>query len=339
MSSVSMRQMLEAGVHFGHQTRFWNPKMAQYHLRRAQQDPHHQPREDAAAVRGGGGLRQAASSPMAARVLFVGTKRSAREAIAARSGALRHALREPALAGRHAHQLQDHPPVDQAPGRARRADRQRRLDKRGKKEAQHAAPRDGEAREEPGRHQGHGGPAGRAVRHRRRPREASRSTRRRSSASRWSRSSTPTARRTASTTSIPGNDDAMRAIQLYAAGMADAVLEGKLGGAARGGRRRRVRRAGRGGQAARRRARPRRRAAAPAASSRRCAASLRRRAEPAVDAAAELAEADPEESRRGRHGRAARPPAKAPAAPDAARRRRRAGRGRGCAAPRRQSDA
>src|SRR3954469_25276386 len=30
MSSVSMREMLEAGVHFGHQTRFWNPKMAPY---------------------------------------------------------------------------------------------------------------------------------------------------------------------------------------------------------------------------------------------------------------------------------------------------------------------
>ena len=28
--SVTMRQMLEAGVHFGHQTRFWNPKMAEY---------------------------------------------------------------------------------------------------------------------------------------------------------------------------------------------------------------------------------------------------------------------------------------------------------------------
>ncbi|HLF23391.1 MAG TPA: 30S ribosomal protein S2, partial [Burkholderiales bacterium] len=27
MSSVTMRQMLEAGVHFGHQTRFWHPKM------------------------------------------------------------------------------------------------------------------------------------------------------------------------------------------------------------------------------------------------------------------------------------------------------------------------
>jgi small subunit ribosomal protein S2 len=28
--STTMRQMLEAGVHFGHQTRFWNPKMANY---------------------------------------------------------------------------------------------------------------------------------------------------------------------------------------------------------------------------------------------------------------------------------------------------------------------
>ncbi len=30
MSSVTMRQMLEAGVHFGHQTRYWNPQMAPY---------------------------------------------------------------------------------------------------------------------------------------------------------------------------------------------------------------------------------------------------------------------------------------------------------------------
>ena len=28
--SVTMREMLEAGVHFGHQTRFWNPKMAPF---------------------------------------------------------------------------------------------------------------------------------------------------------------------------------------------------------------------------------------------------------------------------------------------------------------------
>ncbi len=30
MSKVTMRQMLEAGVHFGHQTRYWKPKMANY---------------------------------------------------------------------------------------------------------------------------------------------------------------------------------------------------------------------------------------------------------------------------------------------------------------------
>ena len=30
MSVLSMKQLLEAGVHFGHQTRRWNPKMAPY---------------------------------------------------------------------------------------------------------------------------------------------------------------------------------------------------------------------------------------------------------------------------------------------------------------------
>ena len=30
MAVVSMKQLLEAGVHFGHQTRRWNPKMASY---------------------------------------------------------------------------------------------------------------------------------------------------------------------------------------------------------------------------------------------------------------------------------------------------------------------
>ena len=34
MAVVSMKQLLEAGVHFGHQTRRWNPKMAKYICRR-----------------------------------------------------------------------------------------------------------------------------------------------------------------------------------------------------------------------------------------------------------------------------------------------------------------
>lgn len=40
MAVVSMKQLLEAGVHFGHQTRRWNPKMAPY-LHRAERDLYH----------------------------------------------------------------------------------------------------------------------------------------------------------------------------------------------------------------------------------------------------------------------------------------------------------
>jgi len=86
--AISMRQMLEAGVHFGHQTRFWNPKMAQYifgernkiHIINLEKS---QPMfaEAAAFARG--------VAADGGTVLFVGTKRSAREAIqkeAARCG-------------------------------------------------------------------------------------------------------------------------------------------------------------------------------------------------------------------------------------------------------------
>lgn len=78
--AISMRQMLEAGVHFGHQTRFWNPKMAQYifgernkiHIINLEKS---QPMfEEAAAF-----ARHVAAD--GGTVLFVGTKRSAREAV------------------------------------------------------------------------------------------------------------------------------------------------------------------------------------------------------------------------------------------------------------------
>ncbi len=80
MSKVSMRQMLEAGVHFGHQTRYWSPKMAPYlfgernkiHIFNLEKS---QPMlEDALNYLG----KLAANY---GKVLFVGTKRSAREAI------------------------------------------------------------------------------------------------------------------------------------------------------------------------------------------------------------------------------------------------------------------
>jgi len=85
MPGVSMRQMLEAGVHFGHQTRFWNPKMAQYifgernkiHIINLEKT---QPLyTDAANF-----IKSVISD--GGKVLFVGTKRSAREAVQREAG-------------------------------------------------------------------------------------------------------------------------------------------------------------------------------------------------------------------------------------------------------------
>ena len=82
MTGMSMRQMLEAGVHFGHQTRFWNPKMSPYifgernriHIINLE---HSLPMfVEAAAF-----IKNVVAD--GGKVLFVGTKRSAREAIAA----------------------------------------------------------------------------------------------------------------------------------------------------------------------------------------------------------------------------------------------------------------
>ena len=76
--SVTMRQMLEAGVHFGHQTRYWNPKMAPYifgdrnkiHIINLEKTlPMYQ---DAMKF-----MRKLASNK--GNILFVGTKRQARE--------------------------------------------------------------------------------------------------------------------------------------------------------------------------------------------------------------------------------------------------------------------
>ena len=87
--SVTMRQMLEAGVHFGHQTRYWNPKMAPYifgarnkiHIINLEKSlPMYQ---EALKY-----VRQLTSNK--GTILFVGTKRQAREIVkeeAQRAGA------------------------------------------------------------------------------------------------------------------------------------------------------------------------------------------------------------------------------------------------------------
>lgn len=77
-----MREMLEAGVHFGHQTRYWNPKMAEYIF--GQRNKIHivnLERTVEKYLEASQFLRQVAAR--GGNVLFVGTKRSAREILAA----------------------------------------------------------------------------------------------------------------------------------------------------------------------------------------------------------------------------------------------------------------
>ena len=80
MTQVTMRQMLEAGVHFGHQTRYWNPKMGPY-IFGARGKIHIINLEKTLplftdAMNFISGIAQKRGT-----ILFVGTKRSAREAI------------------------------------------------------------------------------------------------------------------------------------------------------------------------------------------------------------------------------------------------------------------
>lgn len=80
MSQVSMREMLQAGVHFGHQTRYWNPKMGQYifgarnkiHIINLE---HTVPAFNSALD----ALKTMASQKK--KILFVGTKRAAQKVI------------------------------------------------------------------------------------------------------------------------------------------------------------------------------------------------------------------------------------------------------------------
>ena len=85
MADVTMRQMLEAGVHFGHQTRYWNPKMAPFifgernkiHIINLEKSLP-MAREACAFVK--------ATVADGGKILFVGTKRAARDSIRNHAG-------------------------------------------------------------------------------------------------------------------------------------------------------------------------------------------------------------------------------------------------------------
>ncbi|TLY81090.1 MAG: 30S ribosomal protein S2 [Gammaproteobacteria bacterium] len=225
MPGVSMRQMLEAGVHFGHQTRFWNPKMAPFifgernriHIINLEKT---QPMYSEAAqfIRGviaDGG-----------KVLFVGTKRSARESIQKEAErALQPYVNQRWLGG----MLTNFKTIRQSIKRLseiRELAASGALEKRGKKEATQLRREMDKLEKSLGGIQGMESlpdalfvvDVGHEI----------------IAIHEAKKLGIPVVAVVDTNCSpdgidyvIPGNDDAMRAIQLYAAGIADAVLEGK----------------------------------------------------------------------------------------------------------------
>lgn len=80
MANVSMRQMLEAGVHFGHQTRYWNPRMAPY-IYGARSKIHIINLEKTLPLYNDAVNFLGKLTSRGGKTLFVGTKRAARQAI------------------------------------------------------------------------------------------------------------------------------------------------------------------------------------------------------------------------------------------------------------------
>lgn len=81
MAQITMRQMLEAGVHFGHQTRYWNPKMAPY-IFGARGKIHIINLEKTVPLFNDAMNFVSGMAQKRGTIMFVGTKRSARDAIA-----------------------------------------------------------------------------------------------------------------------------------------------------------------------------------------------------------------------------------------------------------------
>lgn len=81
MAVISMKQLLEAGVHFGHQTRRWNPKMSEYIFTERNGIYIIDLQKTVKLVdQAYNYVRDAAAN--GATVLFVGTKKQAQDAIA-----------------------------------------------------------------------------------------------------------------------------------------------------------------------------------------------------------------------------------------------------------------
>ena len=165
MPAISMKELLEAGVHFGHQTKRWNPKMKEYifgerngiYIIDLQKTL--KMFKDAARFVG----------EMAAQgknVLFVGTKRQAQEAVAEEATRCQmYYVNQRWLGGLLTNMATVQKSIKRLKELEAMADR-RRL-RRAAQEGSHPPGARAQAPgSEPGGHQGHAGPAGRGVRDR-----------------------------------------------------------------------------------------------------------------------------------------------------------------------------
>ncbi|STH12562.1 30S ribosomal protein S2 [Escherichia coli] len=101
MATVSMRDMLKAGVHFGHQTRYWNPKMKPF-IFGARNKVHIINLEKTVPMFNEALAELNKIASRKGKILFVGTKRAASEAVKDAALSCDQFLREPSLAGRYA---------------------------------------------------------------------------------------------------------------------------------------------------------------------------------------------------------------------------------------------
>jgi len=228
MPGVSMRQMLEAGVHFGHQTRFWNPKMSPFifgernriHIIDLEKT---QPLYQEAA----GFVKNVIAD--GGRLLFVGTKRSAREAVQAEAQRCGMPFVNQRWLGGMLTNFKTIRQSIKRLGEIREMSESGTLDRRGKKEATQLR-REMEKLEKSlgGIKEMESLPDAMFVIDVGHEKIAIHEAK---------KLGIPVLAVVDTNCSpegidyvIPGNDDAMRAIQLYAAGIADAVLEGKESG-------------------------------------------------------------------------------------------------------------
>ena len=118
MANVSMRDMLQAGVHFGHQTRYWNPKMKPF-IFGARNKVHIINLEKTVPLFNDALSFINSVSQKKGKVLFVGTKRAAGEAVKEAALKVWSILRKQTLVRWYVDELENRTSIDQALKRLR----------------------------------------------------------------------------------------------------------------------------------------------------------------------------------------------------------------------------